>query len=83
MLRVLEPDWRLCVFPCLLQHLHSDLPDVHLPDLYAMLWSGDPAREGDPDLLCSFWQPIDACRSVNLLVQSWTGLVADGPWVWP
>jgi len=66
------------VFPCLLQHLHSDLPDLH-----AMLWSGYPAREGDPGLLCSFWQPIDACGSVNLLVQNWTGLVADGPWVWP
>jgi len=66
------------VFPCLLQHHHSDLPDLH-----AMPWSGDPARYGDPDLLCSFWQPIDACDFVILWVQNWTGSVADGPWVCP
>lgn len=66
------------MFPCLLQHLHSDLPDLH-----AVLGSGYPARAGDSGLLCSFWQPIDACGSVNLWVQNWTGLVADGPWVWP
>ena len=78
MLRVWERGLGLRVFPCLFQHLHSDLPDRH-----AMLWSDEPAREGDPDLLCPFWQPIDACGSVTLLVQNWTGLVADGPWVWP
>ena len=76
MLRVWEPDLRLYVLPC--QHLHSDLPDLHM-----MLWTGDPAPKGDPDLLCSFWQPTDECVSVNLLVQNWTGLAADGPWVFP